>query len=194
MIVRAAFHPVRRALGFSLIELVVAIVLIAIALTFMANMFFSNPGRSVEPLLQIRAAEFGQGLMEEIQAKPFDQATPIGGIPACAGANCTASSALGADGAETRSDYNDVDDYHSYCLDDGSGAPGWPVVNAPGFAPQDFARFRMRVCVGYDDDYDGNINEVGEVDGAKLIRIDIYPPQVGGLGSPITFSAYRGNY
>ena len=50
MIVRAAFHPVRRALGFSLIELVVAIVLIAIALTFMANMFFSNPGRSVEPL------------------------------------------------------------------------------------------------------------------------------------------------
>jgi len=194
MPVRAGSHRILHAKGFTLIELVAAIVLMAVALTFMINLFFANPGRSVEPLLQIRAAEFGQALMEEILAKPFDQATPLGGIPACAGAACTASGALGAEG-EIRANYNDVDDYHSYCLDDGSGDPGWPVSNAMGQQPEDFNRFRMRVCIGYDDDYDGNINEAGvDVDRAKLIRINIYAPQVGGLGSPIAFSAYRGNY
>jgi len=194
MIVRAASQSVSCAKGFTLIELVAAIVLMAVALTFMISLFFANPGRSVEPLLQIRAAEFGQALMEEILAKPFDQATPLGGIPACAGLACTASGSLGNEGA-VRASYNDVDDYHSYCLDDGSGAPGWPIINALGDEPEDFDRFRMRVCVGYDDDYDGTINEAGvDVDRAKLIRIEIYAPQVGGLASAIVFSAYRGNY
>ena len=59
----------RNSKGFTLVELVVGIVVMAIALTFMANVFFSNPQRSVEPVLQIRAAEIGQGLMDEILAK-----------------------------------------------------------------------------------------------------------------------------
>ncbi len=182
--------------GFSLVELVVGIVVMAIALTYMSTVFFSNPGRSVEPLLQIRAAEFGQSLMEEILAKNFDESTPVGGVPACAPATtpCTASGGLGIDGTETRISFNDVDDYHLYCGDE-AGKTGWPLVSPEGVSPQGFENFRMRICVGYDDDYDGVINEAGvdELD-AKLITVELFAPQVGGLGTAITFTAYKGNY
>ncbi len=175
--------------AFTLVELVAGIVVSAIALTFLSALFFSNPNRSVEPLLQIRAAEFGQALMDEILAKRFDETTPVGGIPPCSG--CTTDTGLGSDGAELRIDYDDVDDYHEYCLDDGSGDPGWPITDALGANPVHFSRYRMRVCVNYDGDYNGvadtNTN-------AKLITVDIYPPSSGGFGSPITISAYRGNF
>ncbi len=192
-----------KAKGFTLIELVVGIVVMAIALTFMINIFFTNPGRSVEPLLQIRAAEFGQALMEEILSKKFDDTTPLGGIPACT--VCTPSNQLGPEdggGSPARTDndedsraiFNDVDDYNIYCGDETANT-GWPVSDAFGNAPTDFDRFRMRVCVGYDGDLNGTVNEGGAGDiNAKLITVDVFAPQVGGLGDAIQFNAYKGNY
>lgn len=182
--------------GFTLVELVTGIVVMAIALTFMMNVFFSNPGRSVEPILQIRAAEFGQALMDEILAKNFDQTTPVGGLPACSNVTtpCTTIGNIGPDG-ENRSVFNDVDDYNDYCTDDEPGKPGWPVTDSFGDVPDEFKNFRMRICVGYDGDFNGFLNEGGLSDQkAKLIIVDVYAPQVGGLGSEITFKAYKGNY
>jgi MSHA pilin protein MshD len=192
-----------KARGFTLIELVVGIVVMAIALTFMINIFFSNPGRSVEPLLQIRAAEFGQALMEEIVSKKFDHTTPLGGSPACI--VCTASNQLGPedgggspartnDGEVSREVFDDVDDYNIYCGDE-TGNTGWPVRDAFGNTPIDFDNFRMRVCVGYDGDLNGTINEgsAGDIN-AKLITVDVFAPQVGGLGDAIRFNSYKGNY
>lgn len=172
-----------RQAGFTLIELVVGIVVMAIALTFLSTVFFGKAGRSVEPLLQIRAAEFGQALMDEILAKNFDETTPLGGLPACT--VCTAGGSLGSDG-EARSNYDDVDDYHDSC-----GVPvaltdslGNVVGNAVGYS--------MEVCVVYDGNYDGtadaNIN-------AKLITVNIYPPSGAGLGgTPISINSYKGNF
>lgn len=180
--------------GFTLVEVVIGIVVAAIALAFITSLFFSNAGRSVEPVLQIRAAEFGQALMDEIIAKPFDEQTPLGGVPACD--PCTPFANFGADAAETRSNFDDVDDYDNYC-----GSPG-PLIDSFGVdissnTGDPFFGYRMEVCVTYDSDYDG-INDgaaahVGAV--AKRIRVDIYPPTGAGMGgTPITFSAYRGNY
>ena len=85
--------------------------LTATVMSFLAVMFFNAPSRSVEPMLQIRAAELGQSLMDEILAKPFDELTPLGGYPPCS--SCSAS--LGKEGTEARDDYDDVDDYNYYC-------------------------------------------------------------------------------
>lgn len=167
--------------GFSLIELIVGLVLMSIALTFLVNVFFSNPGRSVEPILQIRAAEFGKALMDEILSKKFDELTPEGGFPACA----VCSTTLGEDG-ESRDTYDDVDDYNDSC-----GSP-IALTNALGIAPANFNNYLMEVCVIYDgNNFDGTADSNTS---AKLITVNIYPPIGSGLSNPIVFTAYKGNY
>ena len=177
--------------GFSLIELVVGLVITAIALALLSSVFFSNPGRSVEPILQIRATEFGQALMDEILAKKFDHNTPEGGLPACTAASCSA--ALGSEEGGDRSLYNDVDDYNDYC---DNTAPYQNLEDAAGvdlsLSSDNFSNFSMSVCVVYDADYNGVAD--GAPGNAKLITIDIYPPAGAGLSGAITFSAYKGNY
>ena len=180
--------------AFTLIEVVVGIVVSAIVLTFLSTVFFANPERSVEPLLQIRAAEFGEALMEEILGKAFDEATPVGGIPACTAigtaTGCTPVANLGAEEI-SRANYDDVDDYNIYCPDQSPGNPGWPAQNFQGNNLDNFDNIRMRVCVNYDGDFDGvadaNIN-------AKLITIDIYLMSGGSISSIMTIAAYRGNF
>jgi MSHA pilin protein MshD len=167
--------------GFSLVELIVGLVLMAVALTYLTSLFFSNPGRSVEPLLQIRAATFGSAVMEEILAKKFDELTPEGGVPACTSCSVT----LGSE-SETRDGYDDVDDYNDSC-----GSP-IPLTDALGNTPTNFANYSMEVCViydgvGFDGVADTNTN-------AKLITVNIYLPAGAGLGPSIVFSAYKGNY
>lgn len=178
--------------GFTLVEIIVGIVVSAVALTFLSTLFFSNAGRSAEPILQIRAAEFGQALLEEILAKPFDENTPVGGVPACStlgtgtATDCTAEASF--DELEARSAFDDVDDYDRYCggtfpLSDASGAP----LSGVG---QPFENYLMQICVTYDGDFDGVGND-GNV-GAKLITVEISLPP--GVGAPLVFSAYKGNY
>ena len=183
-----------RSGGFTLIELVVGIVLMALAMAFIGGVFFQNPSRSVEPLLQIRATEFGQALMDEILSKKFDENTPDGGVPACTA--CTASAELGPeDGGGGRADddedsrdvYDDVDDYNSYC---DTSSPYQDLEDYSGAMPSGFESYEMSVCVVYDDDYNGS--DDGAAGDAKLISIDIYPPP---SSSPaISFRAYKGNY
>jgi MSHA pilin protein MshD len=174
--------------GFTLIEMVVGIVVMAVALSMLSSVFFSDPARSVRPMLQIRAAVFGQALMDEILGKAFDQTTPVGGVPACTG--CTASAGLGGDVGENRLTYNDVDDYNDYCA---PASPG-PLEDAQGNPPSNdnFDNYSMSVCVFYDGNFDGLSDTNTD---AKLITVDIfYPTGTGGIGEPITFTAYRGNF
>lgn len=170
--------------GFSLVELVVGLVLTALALTFVSTIFFSAPERSVEPMLQIRAAELGQALMDEILAKPYDDTTPLGGLPACTG--CTLS--LGPETGETRLNFDDVDDYDVYCE---LNAPYKPITNALNQTPDNFENFRMSICVDYDGNYDGTADTNTN---AKLITVDVYPPAIGGTRQQIRFRAYRSNF
>ena len=188
-------RPARKLSGFTLIEVVVGIVVSAIALTFLSALFFSGSGNSVKPLMQIRAAEFAQSLMEEILAKPFDENTPVGGIPACT--VCTAQGDLGFDSGEElspgvgdRSLFDDVDDYDYYCND---GSP-FDIRDAFGNTLNNFTNYRMSICVVYDGDFNGvddsteGVNNVS----AKLITVTVFPPS--SVGGGISFSAYKGNY
>ena len=168
--------------GFTLVELVVAIVITAIALTFLTSIFFANPGRSIEPLLQIRATEFGRAMMEEILSKNFDENTPVGGQPPCA--SCTALADFGSDAGETRVSFDDVDDYNDYCDTSSPPNPGNVIdSNDVNLTADTFSQFRMSVCVS-----------AGSDDNEKLITINMYLLISGRLSDPIAFSAYKGNY
>jgi len=172
--------------GFTLIEIIVGLVITGIAISAMASLVFPLFSRSVEPLFHMRAAEFAQALADDAMAKPYDEATPLGGIPACS--VCTAAGSLGEEGAEqNRGDFNDFDDYHLFC-----GASPLPIQDVFGVdlnTNSDYAGYFFNACVVYDGNYDGGADD-GNI-AAKRMDITVRPPPPA---EPISFSIYRSNY
>ncbi|MGO4892088.1 type IV pilus modification PilV family protein [Flavobacterium sp. W21_SRS_FM6] len=183
--------------GFSLIELIIGIVVFAVALSLFAALIVPQASRSADPILQVRATELAQSMMNEISSKSFDQqSSRVGGEARCnENANpCTASNSLGADGSESRTHYNDVDDYN------GLDEEGADIKNSFGTevsldGDALYQGFRAQVVVYYDDNMDGvddaissgNSNYVGNT---KYIQISITSPSQQAL----IFSSYRSNY
>lgn len=178
--------PLTAQSGATLVELIASIVVLGIVLAMLSSMYLTMPGRSAEPVMQIRAAELAQAIIDEILSKRFDENTPIGGVPSCnETATCTSRASFGTDAGEaSRLDYDDVDDYNqTYC--------NTPVAveNALAVQPTGFENFTMQICVEYDGNYDGvPDNDVN----AKLITVDIFPPT--STNTSIRFVAYRGNF
>jgi MSHA pilin protein MshD len=85
-------RPPRFGRGFSLIELVITIVVIAIALTAVFLALDTAVGSSANPMAETQAIAIGQAYLEEIQGKSYAD--------------------LPCPSPCTRSDYNDVDDYN----------------------------------------------------------------------------------
>lgn len=184
------------AKGFTLMELVIGIVVFAIALSLFVSLIVPLASRSVDPILQVKAAELGQSLMSEITAKSFDQhSNRSGGMLRCneLSVPCSASHALGEDGAETRDSYNDVDDY------DGLDQSGSAILDATGnsialSSDVFYHGFRAQVIVFYDDNMDGIDDALAGgsayIGNTKLIQLTITTPN----GEAIVFSAIRTNY
>jgi len=171
-----------RQQGFTLIELVIGIALTGSVIAMLVALIYPQFLRSVDPLLSQRASALGQALAEEILARPYDELSPIGGVPPCNPCSVT----LGPDAGEaSRPDFDDVDDFDFYC-----GNPGdrFPVENALGVVPADLASFAMRICVDYDGDFDGLAD--GD-ESAKLIAIDVWP---SAAGTAVHFDVYRANF
>ena len=58
--------------GFTLVEIIVGIVITGISLSVVTTLIYPLFVRSVDPMLQIRAAEYGQAIMQDILSKPYD--------------------------------------------------------------------------------------------------------------------------
>lgn len=78
--------------GFTLIELVIAIVVITVGLTGVLAAFNQSVRQSADPLIMKQALLIAEGMMNEILGKDFPVQTNSSG----------------------RSNYNDVTDYHGY--------------------------------------------------------------------------------
>ncbi|MFT6985091.1 MAG: MSHA pilin protein MshD [Psychromonas sp.] len=59
--------------GFTLVELVVGIVVLAIAMVGMNTMLVSQSKDALEPLYRLRASQLGQNIMEDILTRSYDQ-------------------------------------------------------------------------------------------------------------------------
>lgn len=148
---------------------------------------------SADQLHQIRAAELGQSMLNEIQARAFDENSDRnGGFVRCGetGADaCTANDKLGPDTVsgvlESRNSFNDVDDYDGLVL----------AEDALGNDLSDiYTNFTVAVSVCNDGDYDGicsaNTATSADMFTAKLITVTITTPS----GLAIDFSTYRANF
>jgi MSHA pilin protein MshD len=82
-----------RERGATLIELVISIVVIAIAASAVLGVLSSTVGRSADAMVLTQAVAIAEAYLEEISLKPY--ADPDG-----------------VDGETLRPDFDDVDDYH----------------------------------------------------------------------------------
>jgi MSHA pilin protein MshD len=180
--------------GFTLIEIIVGIVVLSITYAVLTTLIYPLASQSAAQVHQIRAAELGQSMINEILGKAFDENSDMsGGEDRCgelSAGPCTISSALGVDTAddgfdEERADFNDVDDYDSIDFDD-------EILNSQGGSLSDiYTGFSMNVTVIYDSDYNGSYDAgVDDEKTAKLITITVRSPQ----DDDYIFSVYRVNF
>jgi MSHA pilin protein MshD len=78
--------------GFTLLEIITTVVVIAVAATALMSVFSSTVATSADPVLEHQAIAIAEAYMEEILLKDFDQMGPP---------------------APSRAEYNDVRDYNN---------------------------------------------------------------------------------
>ena len=82
-----------RSCGFTLLEIITTVVVIAIAATALMSVFSSTVATSADPVLEHQAIAIAEAYMDEILSKDFDQTGPVPLPPV------------------PRSEFNDVRDY-----------------------------------------------------------------------------------
>ena len=177
--------------GFTLIETIVGIVVLAIAFSILTSLIYPLANQSAEQVHQVRASELGQSMLNEIIAKAFDENSDMSGgrvrcgeiIAPISGPACTTSNSLGAELNETRASFDDVDDFNG--LDTIETALG-----SSDSLSNIYLGFEVSVTVINDSNYNG-ISDVNDNDfTAKLITITVTTPQ----NFDFVFSVYRVNF
>jgi len=103
-----------RQIGFTLIESIVAIVVMGIAMVTLTSLLFPQFQQSARPQYEVRAAALGNSLLTEVMARRYDEnSDPDGEVVRCGeGTACTLQSAFGPDDSESDpASFDDVDDY-----------------------------------------------------------------------------------
>lgn len=169
-----------RARGFTLVELVVTMVVISIAVLGIAQALSFAFARQSDGLWQARAVALAESYIEEIGARRYDQATPIGGVPPCSPATAPCGS-VGNDG-EPRAQFDDVDDYH--------GLSEQPPLDADGNPRTDYSGYRVAVEVAYLDADQVAAFGLDDPTDAKLVTVRVTAPGQATL----TFPYLRANF
>ena len=178
---------VNKPKGFTLIELVIGIVVFSIALVLFMSLIVPQAIRSVDPIFQIRASELGESLMNEITSKSFDEKSDRAGGEAHCDATCIGDINLGPDENESRTSFDDVDDYHGLNVSNGDikNSLDETIALNGSFLYQGFS---VSVSVVYDAAMDGIADTV--VGNTKLITVTVTTPN----DEDIIFSSFRSNY
>ncbi len=193
-----SFKPLGK--GFTLIETIVGIVVLAISFSVISTLILPVVEQSADQLHQIRAAELGQSVLNEIQQKAFDdKSDKAGGMNRCGEdydrsavieINEQCSNVMASEIGETRASFDDVDDYHGLTYSAGN------IVDSQGNALDLYIGYEMSVSVCNDSDYNGitTCDAIPDADDnnytAKLITVTITTP----TDFDIVFSTYRVNF
>jgi len=98
--------------GFTLVELILFIIIVAVATSGLFAAINSSTVNNVNPLHQVRALELAQAQMDEIIGKRYDDRSPSGGFPPCGSGEAPPVPAC--DSSDGKSDLSDIDDYHGF--------------------------------------------------------------------------------
>lgn len=189
-------NSLRQTTGVTLIEMVITIVILAIAIVAISSIISSGIGRSADTTLELRSAALAQSYLDEILGKRFDEQSAPRGIPPCR-SNCTLAGSFGPDSGETRAQFDDVDDYDG--LDEGQGQVT-PLQDADGNTRTGYDNFRVRVSVRYmntgvsgeEEGLAVAANDLDDDQDAKLITVTVNFVSSGDDG--VSYSAYKANF
>ncbi|RKF21369.1 type II secretion system protein [Alginatibacterium sediminis] len=187
---RSSRHAQRKQqAGFTLVELILGIIVLAISLVFLATAIFPESGRSVSNLHRVRAAELAHSILNEAWNSRYDENSgPSGGLPACNGNDplsktCTPSSLFGPCVAndcgqvKPRDFYSDVDDYHGL-------NQNTLMVSSSRTYSDDYPGYQVEVTVYYPS------SSGAEDQSQKIIEVAVTTPG----NEVIPFHAIRSNY
>ncbi len=195
--------------GFTLVELVVGIVVLAIAMMVMNTMLISQSKDSLEPLYRLRASQLGQSIMENILSRSYDQNSDHNGSRYRCGEiwgdaglwyNGTSwqttgtpvavacSTVYGIDAGETagqHQDFNDVDDFITSGF---VNAVTYGDAQGNALADQ-YKNYWVQIAVAADDSM-LPVDTAAAADQMKRIDVTVRTPS----DEQILFSAFKGNY
>ena len=182
--------------GFTLIEFVVGIVLLAIALTGILGLLINQAPQSVDPVQQVRGAQLAQRILGEVLQKSFDEHSDHNGgrfrcaetvgTPAVTYPACTPVADYGPDGGETRPyEFNDVDDFDT--------AGNWVDANqftqsSASTSDEEYRHYQLKIRVTADDLFASAGKGASSI--GKRIELTVRLPD----RSEVEFALYRGNY
>ena len=187
--------------GFTLIESIMAMILIGFAMVTLTSFLYPQVERSATPHYQMRASHLQQSIMSRILSRAFDeQSDEQGGQYRC-GENdlqgqpttCTLPANLGKDSNEGVDSFNDVDDYIGCWWTDSVSDCGSTTVAGrlsdllDMSSASEYAHFTVFINVQYVDS-SGNASSI--ITDLKRINVTV---DAGNYGSyPLV--AFRGNY
>jgi len=204
--------------GFSLIEMVFVIIILAIALVGIASTIAGGTSRSSDTMVELQSIALAQAYLDEIVGKRFDEGNRASGIPPCrvprdgttdmpAGANrrcseepevvVTSERLFGPDGSESRSTYDDVDDYDG--LVEGF-SQGTVLKDANNNDREGYDNFSVSIEVNYYVSGDADVTytpptpsnqELDDNYDAKLITVTVF---FGAETNGLVLSAYKSNF
>ena len=181
--------------GFTLIETIVGIVVLSIAFSIFTTLIYPLANQSAEQVHQIKAAELGQSMINEILGKAFDENSEMSGgfyrcgedqngdgeIKAVDGETC--SSVLANEEGGERELFDDVDDYNDLSIIESSLGESDSLGDM-------YVGYQINVKVINDSDYDGDNDGADNNYTAKLITVTITTPQ----DFNFDFAVYRVNF
>ncbi|MDV5054076.1 type II secretion system protein [Vibrio sp. T13N] len=200
----------KKSSGMTLIEMIIAIVLMGIAMVAFTSFLVPQIRDSAIPHYQTRAVALGQGFMSQILARGFDENSNVdGGLVRCgegdAGTKqerCTEPDDLGEDSGENRpSDFNDVDDYIgcwstpttvSQCTGYSRGNLRNVLDSQDEDSSDSYKNFRVEVDVAYYNVTTGSSapTKSTSITPYKKVTLTIYSSNT----QPLSITAFRGNY
>ena len=186
---------VRNISGFTLIELVIAIVILSIGATAFVTLIINTTRNSVDPAIRQQASAIAQSYLEEVMLNPFcdpgfdpdgDPATGCAAectVPACSTGSPNACGGANAPGgAEAgRAVFDDVCDYN--------GLPDTQVRDQLGNLIPGLGNYRASVSVLDDSSADFAGLSAGN---GQVVRINVTVQHTN--GTTVTMSGYRTNF
>ena len=94
---KSSKHMHRRAKGFTLVEMILAIVILGVGMAGLLLTFSTVSRHNADPVIGKQMLALAEELMEEVMLKPYSNAVVNAAPAGCA-----------------RDTYNDVSDYHNY--------------------------------------------------------------------------------
>ena len=168
--------------GFTLIELVVAMLILAIAGLGVTYALSLGLRHQSDALWQSKAVALGESYMEEILARRYDEHSPVGGVPPCSPATTACAAAGAFDDGEARAAFDDVDDY--------DGLVEQPPLDANGNPRSGYDSYRVAVSVEYPTAAQVGALGLDAATDAKLVTVTVSTPE----GGSMAFGAIRGNF